>query len=82
MSRLMCLASSSKHCRPDAILATNTSSLSITEIASKLKYKERVVGCTFCIQPGRHHETCGSDSRALTLLKKQSKRAIEFGVAC
>ena len=35
------------HCRPDTILASNTSSLSITEIASKLTHKERVVGLHF-----------------------------------
>ena len=32
---------------PDAILATNTSSLSVTEMASKLKHPERVVGFHF-----------------------------------
>lgn len=36
-----------RHCRPDAILATNTSSLSITEIASSLVHKDRVVGLHF-----------------------------------
>ncbi len=35
------------HCRPDAIFASNTSSLSITEIQSKLKHKERVLGLHF-----------------------------------
>jgi 3-hydroxybutyryl-CoA dehydrogenase len=34
-------------CRPDAILATNTSSLSITEIAGATKYPERVAGLHF-----------------------------------
>src|SRR6516164_10773503 len=34
-------------CRADAILATNTSSLSITEIAGGTKYPERVVGLHF-----------------------------------
>ena len=33
--------------RPDCVLATNTSSLSITEMASKLKHPERVVGFHF-----------------------------------
>lgn len=33
--------------RPDAILATNTSSLSVSEMASDLKYPERVVGFHF-----------------------------------
>jgi len=34
-------------CRPDAILATNTSSLSITEIAGGTRYPARVVGLHF-----------------------------------
>ncbi|MDR1616218.1 MAG: 3-hydroxybutyryl-CoA dehydrogenase [Syntrophomonadaceae bacterium] len=34
-------------CSPDAILATNTSSLSISEIASSTKYKERIMGLHF-----------------------------------
>ncbi|MFG1808486.1 3-hydroxyacyl-CoA dehydrogenase NAD-binding domain-containing protein [Streptomyces sp. NPDC049040] len=33
--------------RPDAILATNTSSLSVTEMAAKLEHPERVVGFHF-----------------------------------
>ncbi|MFJ5610972.1 3-hydroxyacyl-CoA dehydrogenase NAD-binding domain-containing protein [Streptomyces sp. NPDC093221] len=33
--------------RPDAILATNTSSLSVSEMASKLEHPERVVGFHF-----------------------------------
>ncbi|UJW31372.1 3-hydroxyacyl-CoA dehydrogenase NAD-binding domain-containing protein [Saccharothrix sp. AJ9571] len=35
------------HVKPEAILATNTSSLSITEMASKLAHPERVVGFHF-----------------------------------
>ena len=35
------------YCRPDAILATNTSVMSVTEIAAKCKNKERVVGAHF-----------------------------------
>lgn len=35
------------HCRKDTILATNTSSLSISEIASALEHKDRVVGLHF-----------------------------------
>ena len=35
------------YCREDAILATNTSVMSVTEIAAKCKHKERVVGAHF-----------------------------------
>jgi 3-hydroxyacyl-CoA dehydrogenase / enoyl-CoA hydratase / 3-hydroxybutyryl-CoA epimerase len=35
------------HCRPEAILASSTSSLSITEIASHLQHRERVIGLHF-----------------------------------
>ncbi|MDR3296103.1 MAG: 3-hydroxyacyl-CoA dehydrogenase family protein [Clostridiales Family XIII bacterium] len=38
-------------CRPDAILATNTSVMSITEIAAKCKKKDRVVGTHFWNPP-------------------------------
>lgn len=34
-------------CRPDTILATNTSVMSITEIASKAQLKERIIGTHF-----------------------------------
>ncbi len=40
-------ASLSARCSPDAILATNTSSLSITSIASAAKNSERVIGMHF-----------------------------------
>lgn len=36
-----------EHVSPEAILATNTSSLSVTEMASKLQHPERVVGFHF-----------------------------------
>ena len=36
-----------KHVSPDAILATNTSSLSVEQIGAKLKHPERVVGFHF-----------------------------------
>lgn len=36
-----------KHCRPDAILGTNTSSLSITQIAAFTKTPARVIGLHF-----------------------------------
>ena len=35
------------HVRPDAVLATNTSSLSVTEMGAGLRYPERVVGFHF-----------------------------------
>jgi len=38
-----------KVCRQDAIFASNTSTLSITEIASGSKHPERVVGMHFCL---------------------------------
>jgi len=34
-------------CRPDAVLATNTSALSVTDIASRMSTQERVVGMHF-----------------------------------
>ena len=34
-------------CRPDAVLATNTSALSVTEIAGATSTPERVVGMHF-----------------------------------
>lgn len=40
-------AEAEAHIRPDAILATNTSSLSVTEMGSGLKYPERLVGYHF-----------------------------------
>ncbi len=40
-------ADAEEHIRPDAILATNTSSLSVTEMASGLKHPERVLGFHF-----------------------------------
>ncbi len=36
-----------KICKGDVIIATNTSSLSVTEIASNLKFKNRVLGMHF-----------------------------------
>jgi len=36
-----------EHVSPECVLATNTSSLSVTEMASKLKHPERVVGFHF-----------------------------------
>lgn len=36
-------------CRPDAIFASNTSTLSITEIASAVQEQPRVVGMHFCL---------------------------------
>lgn len=39
------------HCSPNTILATNTSVMSITEIAAKVKRKERLVGTHFWNPP-------------------------------
>jgi 3-hydroxybutyryl-CoA dehydrogenase len=41
------LAELERICRPDAVLATNTSALSVTEIASAVSTPERVVGMHF-----------------------------------
>ena len=41
------LAELDRHCRPDAILATNTSSLSVTDIAAPTRHPGRVVGMHF-----------------------------------
>jgi 3-hydroxybutyryl-CoA dehydrogenase len=41
------LAELERICRPDAVLATNTSALSVTEIASAISTPERVVGMHF-----------------------------------
>jgi len=62
----------SNFCRPDAVFATNTSSLSITEIAKGLKHPEQLVGTHFFNPP-----------QVLVLLEiikgeKTSKEAIEI----
>jgi 3-hydroxybutyryl-CoA dehydrogenase len=44
-------ASLESHCRPDTIFASNTSVMSITEIAAKCKNKARVVGTHFWNPP-------------------------------
>jgi enoyl-CoA hydratase/3-hydroxyacyl-CoA dehydrogenase len=43
----------SQYCRADAVFATNTSSLSITEIAKGLKHPEQLVGTHFFNPPSR-----------------------------
>ena len=43
------LAKLDEVCRPDTIFASNTSTLSITEIASGSRHPERVVGMHFCL---------------------------------
>ena len=40
-----------EHCRPDTLLATNTSSISITALAAALKHPERLVGMHFFNPP-------------------------------
>lgn len=71
--------------RPDAILATNTNSLSITEIASSLDHPERVVGIHFFNPPARravvevvHTLLTAPEAldRALELAAHLGKRAI------
>lgn len=42
-------ASLEEVCAPEAILASNTSTLSITEIASAVEHQDRVVGMHFCL---------------------------------
>ena len=46
-AKLELLAELERICRPDAVLATNTSALSVTEIASATSTPERVVGMHF-----------------------------------
>src|SRR5690606_19535930 len=41
------LAETYEHCKPDVILATNTSSLSVTEMGADLKKPENFVGMHF-----------------------------------
>jgi enoyl-CoA hydratase/3-hydroxyacyl-CoA dehydrogenase len=41
-------------CRPDAILATNTSSFSVTELASATHHPERVVGLHYFYHPAKN----------------------------
>lgn len=41
-------------CRPDAILATNTSSFSVTDLAAGLRHPERVVGLHFFYHPAKN----------------------------
>ena len=39
------------HCKPDAIILSNTSGLSITEIAKETSYPERIMGAHFFAPP-------------------------------
>jgi enoyl-CoA hydratase/3-hydroxyacyl-CoA dehydrogenase len=41
-------------CRPDAVLATNTSSFSVTDLAARLEHPERVVGLHFFFHPAKN----------------------------
>ena len=41
-------------CRPDAVLATNTSSFSVTDLAAGLEHPERVVGLHFFFHPAKN----------------------------
>jgi enoyl-CoA hydratase/3-hydroxyacyl-CoA dehydrogenase len=42
-------------CRPDALLATNTSSYSVTELAADARYPERVLGLHYFYHPAKNH---------------------------
>jgi 3-hydroxybutyryl-CoA dehydrogenase len=42
-----------RHCSPDTLIASNTSTLSITEIASASSHPERIVGMHFCVPAHR-----------------------------
>lgn len=42
------------NCRPDAILATNTSSFSVHEISEALKHRERVLGLHYFYHPAKN----------------------------
>lgn len=43
-----------RHCRPDAVLGTNTSSFSVTELAEGLHHPERVVGLHYFYHPAKN----------------------------
>ena len=43
-----------KVCRPDAVLATNTSSFSVTDLAAGLKHPGRMVGLHFFFHPAKN----------------------------
>ena len=43
-----------QHCRPDAILATNTSSFAVTEVAAGTNHPERVLGRHYFYHPAKN----------------------------
>lgn len=63
----------------DALLATNTSSLSVTEIAAKTKHPERVVGMHFFNPP--HLVKLLEIVRAVQTSEESVRRAHEIGAA-
>jgi enoyl-CoA hydratase/3-hydroxyacyl-CoA dehydrogenase len=42
------------HCRPDAILGTNTSSFAVTDLAKGMKHPERIVGLHYFYHPAKN----------------------------
>lgn len=70
---------------PQAILASNTSVMSITEIASKARYKERIVGTHFWNPPyliplvevvQAQHSSLESVSKTIDLLRRVGKHPV------
>ena len=73
------------HCRPDAILATNTSSFSVTELAAGARHPERILGLHYFYHPAKNRlvevvpgERTSSDAlaRAWTLQERIGKTPI------
>ncbi len=74
-----------KYCKPDAVFATNTSVMSVTEIGSKLKDKSRLVGAHFWnpahliplveVVKTEYSKDSAADM-AMDLLKKSGKRPV------
>ena len=43
-----------EHCRPDTILATNTSSFAVTEVAEEARHPERILGLHYFYHPAKN----------------------------
>jgi enoyl-CoA hydratase / 3-hydroxyacyl-CoA dehydrogenase len=59
-------------CRPDAILATNTSSYSVTELAAPTRHPERVIGLHYFYHPAKNRlvEVVGGNESDATCLRR------------